>query len=112
MFCPKCGTPNDEGSKFCANCGAALIANTVNCTANNNINSTASGGTPVNNGYNGTNGMGVPHFGQNIFLPPYFFLASIFLIRFRLAISYSLKYSSSLTSSPSTDGVYQLFDSK
>ena len=46
MFCPKCGTPNDEGSKFCANCGAALIANTVNCTANNNINSTASGGTP------------------------------------------------------------------
>lgn len=58
MFCPKCGTPNDEGSKFCANCGAALIANTVNGTANNNINGTASGGTPVNKGFNGTNGMG------------------------------------------------------
>ena len=57
MFCPKCGTPNDEGSKFCANCGAALIANTVNGTANNNINGTASGGTPVNKGFNGTNGM-------------------------------------------------------
>ena len=57
MFCPKCGTPNNEGSKFCANCGAALIANTVNGTANN-INGTVSGGTHVNKGFNGINGMG------------------------------------------------------
>lgn len=25
MFCIKCGTQNSEGSKFCANCGVALI---------------------------------------------------------------------------------------
>lgn len=41
MFCPKCGTPNKTGDRFCANCGAALIANTVPA------------GNPVNGGYNG-----------------------------------------------------------
>jgi len=24
MFCPMCGAPNDEGTAFCGNCGAAL----------------------------------------------------------------------------------------
>lgn len=24
MFCPKCGTKNDDGARFCANCGAPL----------------------------------------------------------------------------------------
>ena len=24
MFCPKCGTQNDDAAKFCANCGATL----------------------------------------------------------------------------------------
>ena len=24
MFCPKCGTSNDESARFCAKCGAAL----------------------------------------------------------------------------------------
>ena len=26
MFCPKCGTSNDDSARFCAKCGAALAA--------------------------------------------------------------------------------------
>jgi TM2 domain-containing membrane protein YozV len=26
MFCPKCGSPNNDGAHFCAKCGAALAA--------------------------------------------------------------------------------------
>ncbi len=29
MFCPKCGTSNEESAKFCEKCGAPLIDNTV-----------------------------------------------------------------------------------
>ena len=63
MFCPKCGTPNDEGSKFCANCGAALVANTINNNpaTGNPVNGSFTGttgmsGNPVNSGFAGTNG--------------------------------------------------------
>ena len=28
MFCPNCGTQNNDGVKFCANCGAALTPDT------------------------------------------------------------------------------------
>lgn len=30
MFCPKCGTQNDAGAGFCANCGETLNNNTTN----------------------------------------------------------------------------------
>ncbi len=26
MFCPKCGTKNVDGAKFCAACGAPLLS--------------------------------------------------------------------------------------
>lgn len=28
MFCSKCGTPNDDNSKFCSGCGEPLVRNT------------------------------------------------------------------------------------
>ncbi len=29
MFCPACGAPNEEGTAFCGNCGAALSADAI-----------------------------------------------------------------------------------
>ncbi len=29
MFCPSCGAPNEEGTVFCGNCGAALTADAI-----------------------------------------------------------------------------------
>jgi len=29
MFCPACGAPNEEGTAFCGNCGAALTADAI-----------------------------------------------------------------------------------
>lgn len=38
MFCTKCGSKIEEGSKFCINCGTLVENNNVNIDANNNVN--------------------------------------------------------------------------
>lgn len=37
MFCPKCGTPFEEGSKLCTKCGYEILEETI--TENENIES-------------------------------------------------------------------------
>ncbi len=50
MNCPKCGTPNSDGAKFCASCGAAM-----------------SPAAPPPGG--GAHGPGIPEFAKNIITP-------------------------------------------
>lgn len=52
MNCPKCGTPNGDGAKFCASCGAAM---------------TPSAASPPPGG--AAHGSGIPDFAKNIVTP-------------------------------------------
>lgn len=51
MFCKKCGFKNDEGNKFCNNCGSELDNNVVGGYVNNNPSTT----TNKSNKEDGTN---------------------------------------------------------
>lgn len=46
-FCEKCGRELEEGSVFCANCGAQVNGNSNPNTPNNNVNTTSKGKSKV-----------------------------------------------------------------
>ena len=66
MYCPSCGSLNEDNSKFCVNCSAKLTEEVhVDPTENINANSQ----NPINDG-NNVNSSDVPTFspGHSIFL--------------------------------------------